>query len=158
ERDGVLQAPIVVRPPNGRLYAVAGYRRLAAAAKCAPRRPLELQCYESDGARADDLELRRLNWTENTARADLAPWEIAEALAELRRDYPALTDPELAKVAGISVGYARNLLRLRDKAHPWIWDAYRAWDGHGRIGLDKLLAIVVLPPEEQLAAYHRALD
>lgn len=101
---GLLQ-PIVVRRDDGKFVCIAGHRRLAAlihaGQKIAP-------CIIVD---VPEREVPILRLTENIQRRQLSAVEIVEAIEEMRKELPGLTQREAAD--------------LLNKSYDWVHEKYR---------------------------------
>jgi hypothetical protein len=98
------------------------------------------------------LPLAIANLTENMVRANLAPWELMEALHRLRQMHPDLPTAELARASGRSSAHVSNLLRLRAKLCPELLEAYQE-QGH-LMHLGALLSVCAKEPAEQVGLYN----
>lgn len=150
EKSGVLQ-PVGVARAEGleapyRYRLVFGFRRFRAA------KALGLTDIPAVlvGGQAVDHDLANL--TENMVRANLAPWELMEALHRLRQMHPDLPTAELARASGRSSAHVSNLLRLRSKLCPELLEAYQE-QGH-LMHLGALLSVCAKEPAEQVGLYN----
>lgn len=107
--NGLLQPP-VVRDVGGRLELLAGERRLEAA-KLLSWRTLPVRVLSADDASAAAIAL-----AENSARAELTPWDEAHGLARLRDTLKAsgrdATQTRLAALSGRSLGAVNESLAI----------------------------------------------
>lgn len=92
------------------------------------------------------------NLTENMLRADLAPWELMDALYRLKQAHPDVTSGELAAACGRSSSHVLNLLRLRTKLCPELLEAYR--EQGSIMHLAHLLTVCARDPEDQTRLYN----
>ena len=99
--------PILVRPGNnGKYELIAGSRRLKAAEKSdLSHVPV---CVISD---IDDKGIIELALSENLQREDLTPFEEAEAIMRLMKDFN-MGAGEIAKRIGRNIGFVRNRIKL----------------------------------------------
>lgn len=156
---GVLQPPRVRFIGDGRYAAVFGFRRIMAAQKVAPTRPILCTVQPSSGdSSADDLSARFVNLSENLHREALHPWETAEALFQIKTLHPEMTSTEIAGQVGLTPSYVRNLIRLRTLAHEQVWKQFQRWGTSLRIPYAEVLSIAILPRERQLDAWNEALQ
>lgn len=92
-----------------------------------------------------DIELAGL--ANNLDRKELTPYETASKLAEIKRDFPSLSDQQIATRIGRSKSGVQNMLRLMDNLHPKI---LRQWEvGNGKATTDNLLTIVKEPNKDE---------
>jgi ParB-like chromosome segregation protein Spo0J len=139
---GLLEPPLVVLAPDGTPMLQAGYRRVAAlwvlyGAECDVRvREMVL----------DEADQKAANLAENAARKDIAVWRAAERCYELKHTY-GWSSGRIAIRVGFSVAHTENLIRLKSKLAPQIWDM---WAAGREFGVKVLLALLPLSHEEQV--------
>lgn len=150
---GFLQPPAVFLH-QGQWFAAYGLRRIRIAQKIDPEGEFTFLCYDELSV----TEARVLNLSENLHRRALKPWEIAESLHELKKENPHLKNREIAEQTNLSISYVGNLIRLRSKAHPEIWEQFKRWGTSLQISYQQLLKIVSLPRDEQLKAWRECVE
>jgi ParB-like chromosome segregation protein Spo0J len=139
---GLLEPPLVVLAPDGSPMLQAGYRRVAAlwvlyGADCDVRvRVMVL----------DEADQKAANLAENAARKDIAVWRAAERCYELKHTY-GWSSGRIAIRVGFSVAHTENLIRLKSKLAPQIWDM---WAAGREFGVKVLLALLPLSHEDQV--------
>lgn len=104
-RNGLLQPLSVRRRPDGGWDLIAGERRLRAARMAGLSR---VPCIE---VRTDDRRAALLGLVENVQRADLNPFEEAEAIHRLMEEW-GVTQLEVAQRLGKAQSTVANKLRL----------------------------------------------
>lgn len=99
-----------------------------------------------------DAWAREENITENLHRSNLLPWEVAEACFDYVERHPEVPLAALAARIGKSRSHVENMIRVRKKLCPELWQAYQQ-KGDAMRWKD-LAKVCVMPPEEQVAAYN----
>jgi len=141
KRLGILQ-PITVRFEDDRnIYRIISGERRYQAAKSAdiPEVPCWLQSPSDDKVLVHQI-------VENWLRAEIHPYDLADALARLR-DAAGFTQKRIAKETGKSEGEISKLLSLQ-QLDPEVQKAARQ-DTTSRITKSHLYAVTKLPPEGQ---------
>jgi ParB/RepB/Spo0J family partition protein len=98
---------------DGKYRLIAGHRRVRAARHAGWTKIDAQICHQP--SEYDSL-------TENTARAELTPAETASKVFDLRKS--GKTVKEIAKASALSEPHVRNLIRVREKACPELWDLF----------------------------------
>lgn len=148
QNDGLRQPPGVQLRSDG-YHLVFGYRRMCAL--------LEIHGKTSTLAhpfmlvRGGKAEARIANGVENLSRNDLAPFEIATLLVDLKRNLK-IPSTELAAKMGITDRYVDTLIRLREKLHSTVWAKFVEYGEKPPIAV--FIKIVSLPQLEQPAAWE----
>lgn len=127
ESIGLLAPPIVGKPKRkGASQPVyAGRRRLAAlrllvdAGKLAADAPVTVIVVE------DEAEATEVSLAENYARQQMAPVEIYDAFATIRRQKPDATPAEIGAMFGYDAQRTARILRIANLSHK-VMEAYRA--------------------------------
>lgn len=144
--------PILLRLNKaGEPVLKAGYRRLAAARKVFGEKGGAVLAIVEEFEKDSDLADRIDNLTENVQRADLQPWEIAESIADLVK-VGKMKPADAARKVGLTPSYVGNLLRLKQKLSPDLWDGYKA--SGGAMLQKHLLAVCTMPQAKQVDAYN----
>lgn len=152
----LMQNPTVRRLKDGRYVLVFGYRRVTTCVRIDPKMVIRCRVKATTGdAKLDDYSARLENLTENVERHNLRPWETADALYQLSVYHPEKSLKEIAKDAGRSDTYVANLVRLRKKLCPELWEEYQKKGESMR--LDHLLKCCRFPAEEQVGVYNAIL-
>jgi len=127
ERDGQ-DTPVIVRAnkPGSKkpFFLVAGYRRIMAISKIADKKGDKAPTIKAIVRELDDLEARRLNVRENTARdglkgADLV-WAVRDLLDLQKKNGGGkkLTQQEWGDDLGLSQGYMGSLIKIAEHIPP----------------------------------------
>lgn len=89
---------------------------------------------------------------ENEGRRRWRPAELATALAELRPLYAS--GAELAADAGLSPQHVNNLIRIKKKLHPDLWQVFLRYGE----GLDwvRMAEIAAMPQDKQVEEWNRS--
>lgn len=151
-QHGILEAPAVMSV-DGTYKAVYGYRRIRAAQRVRPTRKITVRLIKDGPQRA-----RAYNLVENLHRRALKPWEIAEALYQMKLENPVARNEDLAALVNLSKTFVMNLLVLRTRADPVIWEQFKRWGTSLKIGYREVLAISKLPQCDQAAAWKAAVE
>lgn len=143
---GILQ-PISVRfiPTESVYYVIAGERRYQAAKEAGLS---ELPCWVQ---RPEDRDVLVHQIVENWQRADLHPFDLADALAKLR-DAHGYTQADLARLTGKPGSEISRLLSLL-KLDPHVQKEARS-EVAGEVTRRHLLAIATANPATQQQVYH----
>ena len=137
---GIIQ-PIIVDDLG---CVVAGHRRLAAAIEAGLTDVPTVVRHTAGSARTLDQIV------ENVHRADLTPWELGEALREVKES-EKLSLQKLAGATGLSKSHVGNLIAAATKIGPDIRQALETLtdDGHGvKPTMADLFAMSALPADE----------
>lgn len=141
----------VRRNKKGELLLKSGSRRLAAAKRCYGEKGGPILAIVEEFADDTDVADRIDNLTENLQRANLQPWEIANGVAEIvkrSKKKPA----EVSRMIGLAPSYVGNLLRMKEKLSPELWESYKlAGDSMPQ---RHLLAVCTMPKAKQVDAYN----
>lgn len=153
ERFGILQ-PVGVRltKDRGKAYTlVYGFRRVDAARKAG------LEVVPARYFSITEDEALAVNLGENYHRKTLRPWELAQAIYEIR-ERTSLDVKEIAKAVGCSEGYAGQLLKVRTRLAPVIWEQFRTWGITHRVPWEDLVSLCAHPWDEQIERWNLAQD
>ena len=147
KRHGILQ-PITVRYiESDNIYQIiTGERRYHAAREAGL---MEIPCWVQT-LKNEDVLLQQI--VENWQRADLHPYDLADALARLR-DANGYTQKDLARATGKSEGEISKLLAILE-LDPAVQKAARQ-DETGRITKRHLYAVAKLKDEGRARAHHQ---
>lgn len=150
--QGVLE-PIGVQHVQEGYRCIYGFRRLAAA------RALKMQTIPAiiHDDMVDDLQVMAANLAENYQRRNLRPWEMAQALFEMHQA-SGLEGKELGPLVGMSPEHAVNLLRVRRKLAPVIWEQFVTWGVTHKVPFQDLVDLCAHPWDEQIERWNRAHD
>lgn len=107
---------------------------------------------------AGELELYAANVVENVHRADFKAWELADRLYMLTQAPFALEHKDIAARIGKSPAYVSNLIRLRKKLTPELWERMKTPEGGERISFNQWLKVAGKEPAEQQAYYEQMLN
>jgi ParB/RepB/Spo0J family partition protein len=138
---GVLQPIVVGLDESGGYFVKAGHRRHRACTELGVMVPAVVSNETADV---------KIAIVENMGRRGFRPAELADALAEARKSYPNAT--ALALDVGLSEQYCQNLLRIKRKACPELWELFKRV-GEG-VNWMVLAEVVQLAPAEQVAAWN----
>lgn len=105
----------------------------------------ELPCWAQNGSSSDVLIDQIVH---NWQRANLRPYETADALARLRDEF-RLSPKELAAVTGKPKAEVSKLLALHDKVIPEVQNMARGEEADGSLTKRHLYSISQLPAERQ---------
>jgi len=133
--------PILVRPGNnGKYELIAGSRRLKAAEKSdLSHVPV---CVISD---IDDKGIIELALSENLQREDLTPFEEAEAIMRLMKDFN-MGAGEIAKRIGRNIGFVRNRIKLLS-----LPEELQEMVSQGKLSLQHVESLAdIISPDEQM--------
>jgi ParB family chromosome partitioning protein len=106
-----LRTPIQVADVDGKLYLIAGHRRLAAV------KSLGLDKIEANVTKETHQGILTLRLIENVQRVDLSPLELAVAIGRLKEE-TGDTDEQLAERVGKSVSQVKKALMLTRLPEP----------------------------------------
>ena len=144
--------PDVVIPHDSYLL-VFGERRLRACKAIDPDYPVIATVQPK--AQRSPLGRRLANLHENLNRKSLTLWETGEAMADLQETHK-LDKKGIAEALGYTEAHCGNVLRIRNKLAPEIWEHIR------KVGssIDRavLFRVCMLPTAEQPAAYAAELE
>ena len=142
-RERGIKQPLTVRwnPASEKYMVIDGGRRYEAAFRL---KLDELPCWVQKGDRKEVLIDQIVH---NWQRADLRPYETADALARLRDEF-GLAQTDLCRVTGKSKSEISKLLALHDRVSPEIQQAARS-DKDTILTKRHLYNISKLNPEEQ---------
>lgn len=147
---GILE-PVGVRVEEGECWCVYGFRRVRAAILVGLEQvPVVL-------VEGSKFQAQVANIAENYQRRNLRPHELAQALFELHREYGFHAE-ELATMTGISKTHCANLLRVRQKLAPVIWEQFCSWGPTLKVPFQDLVELATLSWEEQIARWNTAHD
>lgn len=144
--------PLIVLPlKDGTYQLVAGFRRYAAL-KMLGDRPALVTVIDN----MDSREAAYVNLTENAARRDLHPYEIARALSRLSEQFGE-SETALAKRLPIySKSYIGNCVRAFKRLHPTILKAWEEQDD--RCTTDNVVRWQAMDRQEQIERWQHLLD
>lgn len=153
----LLEEPEIRRLPDGRWSLVYGFRRFEALLRVfGPDFETEFLVMPSTGnEKEDDKNARIENLVENIQRVDLRPWEQADAFFYLSTEHE-MTAKDIATRTGVSPSHAANLIRLRKKLAPVLWEEYRQKGEFMR--MDHLLKVCARPKEDQQELYNKLVE
>jgi ParB/RepB/Spo0J family partition protein len=154
QKQGLLQFP-KVRIIKDAYYATMGFRRVRACMSIDKDYlvPCILQTATGD-AKADERTAYFDNLAENLQRRNLRVYEMAERFMFLQNKYK-ITATAIAKAMGLSARYVANLIRVREKLHPDLWNKFVKLGDSVRF--NHLQDVCVLPLEKQIEAYAAKL-
>jgi len=143
-----------IEAPHDSYNLIFGERRLRACKAIDPEFPVMATVQPAD--QRNPLGRRMANLQENLNRKGLTLWETGEAMAEMTEPPYKLDKKAIAKMLGYTETHVGNMLRLRSKLAPEIWEHVR------KVGssIDRavLFRICMLKKEEQMPAYQAELD
>lgn len=151
--------PMVVRPVEGKpgsYSLISGFTRLRALKTLAEERKDDAPtCIVTVVSPAEECGAHMMNLAENMLRANLHPSEIALKCAHISKAY-GLSGAQIGSQLRRGGGYINNLLRILDKVHPDILDAWKAQNPKATV--DLLLRIAGHEDKaEQLEMWNVAL-
>lgn len=135
---------------------VYGYRRVL---RCKDVLANTLQKFKvRQASKTADLYHRMVeNARENVQRQNLRPWELAEHLFNMQTaggDETSKKSPkEIADDIGLSAKYVANLIRVKTKLCPELWEMFRS--AGESIPVNALIRISKLDPKEQIEAFKK---
>jgi ParB family chromosome partitioning protein len=139
---GVRQ-PLTVRwEPNARKYRITDGERRYRAAGIAGLKEIPCLLAETD-SRETLIDQIVHNWQ----RADLRPYEMADALVRLKKDF-SMTLADIARLTGKSIGEVGKLVALVEKVIPEVQERVREV-GNASLTKRHLYTLSQLPPDEQ---------
>lgn len=146
--QGLLQPPGVQRRGD-KYHLVWGFRRFSVLVS------LYGTDHEQDfrEVQGTSTDARMLNYIENLNRVDLAPFEHVEVLSAMKAD--GFSVAEISQKTGKSKSHVENLIRLKTKLCPELWESFVK---RGReANIQKFLKAAGQPtPEEQIAVFNGA--
>lgn len=149
----LMQSPEVVELKEGGYVVVYGNRRVAICQKIDPEMEIGFTIMATTGdVKEDDYVARVNNAQENGNRVDLRPWERAEFFFRTRAAHPDKSIAQISEDFGFNKTYVGNLIRLRTKLHPELWEQFQT-SGES-MQLAHLIKVCSLPMEEQVDAYN----
>lgn len=154
---GVLE-PVGVRPvelpKRGELLVcIYGFRRTRAAVLAGLETiPVVLCVYEDD-----ETSYKTANLAENYHRSNLRPWELAQALYEMELE-TGLEPSVLGERVGMSPEYASQLVRVRKRLAPVLWEQFQKWGVSKKIPWKDLIELSSHPWETQIEKWNEAHD
>jgi ParB family transcriptional regulator, chromosome partitioning protein len=135
--------PLTVRwEPNAQKYRIIdGERRYRAAAIAKLR---DVPCLLAE---ADSRDVLVDQIVHNWQRADLRPYETADALVRLKKEF-GMTPAEIAKLTGKSIGEVAKLIALVERVVPEVQERVRVI-GEASLTKRHLYTLSQLPPDQQ---------
>ncbi len=159
ETSGLLEPLVVWHQPEGpiggveeRLYLIAGFRRHMALTLLGVK---EVQVKVIPPTTLPvDAEL--INLTENVAREDLRPWQVAEKCFRFQEIY-VLNLQDIAARVGLSYSYIGMLIRLHTRLHPKLLAIFRGTQcgKHTTTYSDLVRLVSIHDKTDQLAAWEK---
>lgn len=154
KREGLHQPILVRKGDDGRYSLVYGFRRYKAVQHLHEKHPKE-EKYKQIKAQiweGSDEDAYMVNLTENCARNDLLPWELADRCAFLADKYKR-SGGEIAQRVGKSTGYVNNLIRISRNVHPEILKAWR--ESNKALNPDKMNAFAGMVDKDSKKPDHK---
>jgi ParB family chromosome partitioning protein len=135
--------PLTVRwePQAGKYRIIDGERRYRAAAIAKLR---DVPCLVAE---ADSRDVLVDQIVHNWQRADLRPYETADALVRLKKEF-SMTPAEIAKLTGKSIGEVAKLIALVERVVPEVQERVRSI-GEASLTKRHLYTLSQLPPDQQ---------
>ena len=154
---GVLE-PVGVRvlelPKGKELFrCVYGFRRTKAAIMAG----LSMIPIVACDFEKEEVAYKTANVSENYHRSNLRPWELAQALFELEQE-TGLEPSELGERVGMSGDYATQLVRVRKRLAPVLWEQFCKWGVTKKIPWKDLIELSSHPWETQVEKWNEAHD
>lgn len=152
--SGLLQ-PLVVKDTgemaegSRRYFLVSGFRRFKALRRIGWKEGVPVSF-----AKGSMDDLRAMNIIENEQRRDLKPWELADACYQLSNGPATWGAGTIAQRLGKSQKHIANMLRVRTKLHPELWEQMKSPEAGEKITLRWWIKLAALPGEEQLRRYE----
>lgn len=152
--SGLLQ-PLVVKDTGEmaegarKYFLVSGFRRFKALRRLEWKEGVPVSF-----AKGTMDDLRAMNIIENEQRRDLKPWELADACYQLSNGPAAWGAGTIAQRLGKSQKHVANMLRVRTKLHPDLWEQMKSPEAGEKITLRWWIKLAALPGEEQLRRYE----
>jgi len=146
---GMVLSPVLVAPEGKKFFLVAGFRRVEAV------RILGWTHIDANVVDMSQEERCMANLSENTARRDLKPFEIAVRVKFLREKFNT-TGEAIGEQLGFSKAYVNFLTRIVDKCHPQILSAWRDGKTPNILKVDTLYKWSALSGPEQLEEWAEA--
>lgn len=148
--------PVTVRAKGKGYQLVVGFRRYRAIQTIAEETKTQKTATILIKIRElNDVEARSLNIRENTARAQLAPPDLAFALVDLRSQYKAAggspTIEAMAQEVGVGRPYASKLFSIVDRVLPALLKKWRT--SQVEIGVVKMAQIAGYDKDRQEEAF-----
>ncbi len=106
---------------------------------------------------ATEVELYAANVVENVHRTDFRAWELADRLYLLTQPPFGLEHKEIAARIGKSHVYVSNLIRLRKKLSPELWERMKTAEGGEQISFNQWLKVAGREPDAQQAYYEQTV-
>lgn len=157
---GLIHLCRVRRLSDGRYMLTVGFRRMRALKLI--HEPDDIVAFTVQRSAGDEDQDE---WTascdnlrENLNRRNLRPFELANKLHRMLEAAPERSTADLAKAVGMSKGYVSQLLSIRRRAAPELWEIFmRAKGPHYGSGItfQDVVHIVRLPKDEQLQAWQK---
>ena len=142
------QQSVLLRPmKNGKFFLVAGFRRVAAA------KILGWNTIRAFVKEMTDKEAALHNLTENLARKNLKPYEVARKCKDLRGQY-GMTLEEIGKDLAFSKSYVGFLTKIIDKSAPKLWTYWTKGKYPGVLTVDNLYSWSSLSETEQMERFY----
>ncbi len=155
-KSPLINDPEVELLKDGSVQATSGFRRIGACVRIDPEMEIQVKVRATTGdPKQDDLDGRFDNLIENVQRTDLRPWELAEGFFQLTQHHPEIKAKQIAEKTGLGDRYISNLLRVRRKLCPELWEEYRQKGESMRV--NDLIKVCSKPAEEQVDAYNAIL-
>lgn len=143
------------KPANKyKFFLVYGFRRYRTLMKLAGPEAMISAVLQMDfgNEKDNDVASRIDNLVENINRRNLLPYEKADAFHALLSQHTTYSAGTIADATGLSKSYVNNLVRVRRKLCPELWEEYKRKGEAMR--LDDLVKVCSLPKGEQVAAYE----
>jgi ParB/RepB/Spo0J family partition protein len=144
---------VVEKKRSELLRCVYGFRRTKAAIVAGLATiPVVLVDFDEE-----EISYKTANLSENYHRSNLRPWELAQALLEMELE-TGLEPAELGERVGMSPEYATQLVRVRKRLAPLLWEQFQRWGVSAKIPWKDLIELSSHPWETQVEKWNEAHD
>lgn len=138
--------------PKPSYFLVSGFRRYRALVDLEWTRPVPVTFVEGEMA-----DLRAMNVEENEKRRDLKAWELAEACYDLTKAPYGWKTEKIAARLGKSPKHVANMIRVRTKLHPELWEQMKTAEAGEKVSLKHWIKLAAIPVDEQMASYDQVV-
>lgn len=139
------------------LRVIYGFRRTKAAILAGLDTIPIIACDFSEATDDEEVAYKTANVSENYHRSNLRPWELAQALFELEQE-TGIDPSELGERVGMSPEYASQLVRVRKRLAPVLWEQFQKWGVSKKIPWKDLIELSSYPWETQVEKWNEAHD